>query len=131
MQPLDRPHVIRAWHALMERPDPDVLQALLAPGVVFRSPAVHTPQEGTDRTFSYLWAAIQVFGPGLDYWHEWHDESSAVLMFTAVVDGLTVEGVDIVRWDADDRIVEFTVMVRPYKGLQALIGAMGRKLESA
>lgn len=52
-------------------------------------------------------------------------------MFSAVVDGLTIEGVDIVRWDADDRIVEFTVMARPYKGLQALIGAMGRQLGSA
>lgn len=131
MRPRDTPNAIRAWHALVARPDPDALRALLAPGVVFRSPAVHTPQEGAERTFAYLWAAIQVLGPGLDYRHEWHDENSAVLMFTAVVDGLTVEGVDIIRWDADDRIVEFTVMARPYKGLQALIGAMGRQLGSA
>lgn len=122
------PAAIRAWHDLVAAPDPQKLRDLLASDVVFCSPAVHTPQAGPDLTFAYLWAAVQVLGPTLRYRHEWYDEHSAVLRFTATVDSLDVEGVDIIRWDGDGRIVEFTVMARPFKGLQALITAMGAQL---
>lgn len=125
----ETPDVVAAWHALVEAPDAKRLRALLAPDVTFRSPAVHTPQEGADRTFAYLWAALQVLGPTLRYEREWRDDESAVLMFSAVVDDLQVGGVDIIRWNSEGRIVEFTVMARPFKALQALIRAMGAELE--
>ena len=50
-------------------------------------------------------------------------------MFTATIDGRDVSGVDIIEWDEAGRIVDFTVMARPFKGLQALITAMGAELE--
>jgi hypothetical protein len=50
-------------------------------------------------------------------------------LFTATVDGREVSGIDIITWDDTDRIVDFTVMARPFKGLQALITAMGAELE--
>jgi hypothetical protein len=125
----DRPAVVSAWHACVEAPDRERLRAMLAPDVVFRSPAVHTPQEGLQVTEAYLWAALQVLGPTIEYVHEWYDESSAVLLFTATVDGREVSGIDIITWDDTDRIVDFTVMARPFKGLQALITAMGAELE--
>ncbi|MGO3325558.1 nuclear transport factor 2 family protein [Gordonia sp. (in: high G+C Gram-positive bacteria)] len=123
-----RPAAVARWHELVARPDRNGLTRLIAPGAVFRSPAVHAPQEGADKTLAYLWAALTVLGPSLAYGQEWISDSSAVLSFTATVDDLTLEGVDIIRWDDEGRIVEFTVMVRPYRGLLALIAAMGAAL---
>lgn len=123
------PPPVRAWHALVEHPDAGALRGLLAPGVTFRSPAVHTPQEGPERTFAYLWAALAVLGPGLTYHREWYSTDSAVLEFTTTIDGKDVHGVDIVTWDAEGLITDFTVMARPLRGLQVLIDAMGAELQ--
>jgi hypothetical protein len=129
MKSSDRPAVVSAWYDFTSNPDRDSLRAMLAPEVTFRSPAVHTPQEGPQVTEAYLWAALQVLGPTIEYVHEWFDESSAVLKFTATIDGREVSGVDIIEWDEAGKIVDFTVMARPFKGLQALITAMGAELE--
>ena len=129
MKSSDRPAIVSAWYAFAADPNRESLRAMLAPEVTFRSPAVHTPQEGPQVTEAYLWAALQVLGPTIEYVHEWFDESSAVLMFTATIDGRDVSGVDIIEWDEAGRIVDFTVMARQFKGLQALITAMGAELE--
>lgn len=117
-----------AWHAIAESRDPAGLADLLADDCVFRSPAVHTPQEGRALATTYLTAALVVLGPSLTYVEEWCSERSAVLEFSAEVDGLTVHGVDMLRWDEDARLTGFTVMVRPMRGLQALVAAMGAEL---
>ena len=98
---------------------------------VFRSPAVHTPQEGKALTTAYLSAALVVLGPTLTYRHEWWDDDSAVLEFTAELDGLTLHGIDMLRWGADDRLTEFTVMVRPFKGLTTLMERMLAELTAS
>lgn len=123
------PETVRSWHALVAHPDPAALRRLLADDVTFRSPAVHTPQEGPERTFAYLWAALAVLGPGLTYHREWYGDDSAVLEFTTTIDGLDVHGVDMITWDTEDKIVDFTVMARPLRGLQALVAAMGAELQ--
>ncbi|GAA4282714.1 nuclear transport factor 2 family protein [Brevibacterium daeguense] len=123
------PPLISAWHELVRSPSPEALRELLAPDVTFRSPAVHTPQEGAEKTFAYLWAAVRVLRPTIEYQHEWYDDSSAVLQFSATIDGFEVSGVDIIEWNAEGRITEFTVMVRPLKGLQAIVSAMGAELK--
>ena len=125
------PETVRAWHALVAEPDPATLRALLAADVTFRSPAVHTPQEGPDLTFAYLWAALAVLGPELTYHRLWYADDSAVLEFTTTIDGLDVHGVDIMTWDDHGAITDFTVMARPLRGLQALIAAMGAELQKA
>jgi hypothetical protein len=122
------PAALAAWHHVVEQQDPALLEELVAEGCVFRSPAVHTPQEGKALTMAYLSAAMVVLGPTLSYRHEWYDDASAVLEFTAEVGGLAVHGVDMVRWDDEDRLVEFTVMVRPFKGLTALMEQMAARL---
>jgi hypothetical protein len=116
------------WHAVVESGDPAGLPALIAPDAVFRSPAVHTPQVGRDTVVGYLTAAFTVLGPGLTYEREWIGDDSAVLQFRTEVDGLDVSGVDMITWDADGQIVDFTVMVRPAKALQAVIEHMGAEL---
>ena len=121
---MDRPQPLTRWHEVVSARNPSLLDDLLADGAVFRSPAVHTPQEGKELTSAYLSAALVVLGPTLAYQHEWYDESSAVLEFTAELDGLTVHGIDMFRWDEAGRITEFTVMVRPFKALQKLMELM-------
>ena len=122
------PAALRSWHAVVESRDPALLDDLLADDVVFRSPAVFTPQEGKAVTTHYLSSAIAVLGPSLRYVGQWHDQSSAVLEFEAELDGAYVQGVDILRWNDDSRLVSFTVLVRPLRGLQKLMELMAPQL---
>ncbi len=127
---MERPETLARWHEIVETSDPALLDALLADDAVFRSPAVHTPQEGKELTTAYLSAALVVLGPTLTYRHEWWDGSSAVLEFEAELDGLDVHGIDMLRWDDTGRLTEFTVMVRPFKGLTKLMDLMLIQLTS-
>lgn len=119
---------IARWHDVVARRDAAGLPAIIAPDAVFSSPAVHTPQEGRDLVVTYLSAAFVVLGPELTYHEEWVRERDAVLRFTTVVDGLQVEGIDLIRWDEEGLIREFTVMIRPFQALEAVIGAMAKQL---
>jgi hypothetical protein len=124
----EQPPAVRSWHAVAESGDLALLDDLLADDVVFRSPAVFAPQPGKALTARYLSSAIVVLGPTLRYVSEWHDEASAVLEFEAELDGSYVQGVDMLRWNGEDKLVSFTVMVRPIRGLQKLIELMAREL---
>ena len=127
----DQPAALRRWHAVVESKDPALLDDLLADEVVFRSPAVFAPQQGKALTTGYLRAALEVLGPSLRYVSQWHDQRSAVLEFEADLDGSYVAGVDILRWNAEGKLVSFTVMVRPMRGLQKLVELMARQLPAA
>lgn len=123
--------VIERWHAFLAGGhDPAALDALLADDVVFYSPAVFSPQEGRAKTAMYLSAAAKVFG-GTDFHYvgEWFAEGSAVLEFAATIDGIYVNGVDMIEWNDDERIVSFKVMMRPFKGLQAIMPRMAELLQ--
>ncbi|MFZ0191150.1 MAG: nuclear transport factor 2 family protein [Streptosporangiaceae bacterium] len=124
----EQPPAVKAWHAVVESGDPALLDDLLADDVVFRSPAVFAPQEGRDVAALYLRSAMVVLGPSLRYVGEWYAPSSAVLEFEAELDGLYVHGVDMLRWNDDDQLVSFTVMVRPMCGLTKLVELMQRQL---
>lgn len=125
---MSRPDPLERWHAIADARDAAGLGDLLAADCVFRSPAVHQPQEGRALTTAYLSAAIAVLGPTLHYVREWYDDTSAVLEFHAELDGLTVHGVDMLTWGEDGRLTDFTVMVRPFSGLQKVIERMAAEL---
>ena len=116
------------WHQVVENRDPAALPGMIAEDAVFNSPAVHTAQEGRDLVVAYLSAALVVLGRELTYHDTWQRENDAVLRFTTVVDGKDIEGIDLITWDDDGVIVSFTVMVRPIRGLEAVIGAMAQQL---
>jgi hypothetical protein len=120
----EQPAALRAWHTMVEAGDPALLDEMLAENVEFRSPAVFTPQRGKAAATLYLTGAITVLGPTLRYVGQWHDESSAVLEFEAELDGKYVQGVDMLRWDDEGKLTSVTVMVRPLRGLEKLIGLM-------
>jgi len=125
--------VIARWHQFIGGGhDPAVLDALLDEDAVFYSPAVFTPQEGRQKTTAYLMAAAKMFG-GTDfhYVEEWVGDRSAVLEFAATVDGVYVNGIDLITWNDDGRIVSFKVMMRPFKGLQAIMPKMAELLQQS
>jgi hypothetical protein len=119
---------VRAWHAVVQSGDAGLLDDLLADDVVFRSPAVFRPQEGKAVTTRYLTSAMAVLGPSLRYVGEWHGETTAVLEFEADLDGVYVQGVDMLRWNSEDQLIAFTVMVRPMRGLNKLVELMAQEL---
>lgn len=125
---MDSATALARWHAVVDGQDAAGLPALVAADAVFRSPAVHTPQAGCDAVVGYLTAAFTVLGPELTYEREWLGPDSAVLQFRTVVGGLDVSGVDIITWDDEGQIVDFTVMVRPAKALAAVMEHMGAEL---
>ncbi len=125
--------VIERWHQFIDGGhDAAVLDALLDADAVFYSPAVFSPQEGREKTAMYLRAAAMLFG-GTDfhYVEEWVGERSAVLEFAATIDGIHVNGIDMIAWNDDERIVSFKVMMRPLKGLQVIMPKMAELLQTA
>lgn len=128
-EPRTLPPTVEAWHEVVRTRDLAALDALLADDVVFRSPAVHAPQEGRALTRAYLGAALEVIAPHLTYHRQLVDAESAMLEFTTEVGGKQVHGIDLIRWDETGRIVDFTVMVRPMQGLTAVVEHMGAALQ--
>ena len=122
-----------AWYAYMKSHDHKALWDLLDPDAVFESPVVHTPQRGRDITFKYLAGAEQVLGgPGFTYVGEWRNDSGAVLEFTTELEGVAINGVDILTFNAvGDRITHFKVMIRPLKAINLLHRLMGEQLAKA
>lgn len=124
--------VIARWHEHVERGDPALLDALIAEDAVFQSPAVHSPQVGKAITLKYLRAAMVVLNnPSFRYLGEWTGEGSAVLEFETEMDGLIVNGVDMIWWNEAGQITRFKVMVRPLKALNALVARMAAELQRA
>ncbi|MBO0681139.1 nuclear transport factor 2 family protein [Mycolicibacterium sp. S2-37] len=123
------PPVIQRWLEFIDNTHDGDVSALLAADAVFYSPAVFTPQEGRDKTAAYLGAAAKLFGGGeFRYVNQWYGERSAVLEFVADLDGVHVNGIDMIEWNDAEEIVSFKVMLRPFKALQAVMPKMAELL---
>jgi SnoaL-like protein len=124
-------HPLQAWHRLVREHDPSGLNALLADDAVFYSPVVHTPQRGKALTAGYLTAAFQVFfNPTFRYVREIVGAADAMLEFETEIDGVLVNGVDIIKWNPSGQIVEFKVMIRPLKAINLIHQRMAAMLAS-
>lgn len=120
---------LSTWHDIARQRQTDRLQEIISEDCVFLSPVVHTPQRGRDATILYLSGALQVFNDSFHYTKEIVCESHAVLEFECTIDGILINGVDIMTFAEDGRICEFRVMVRPLKGMQLLQEKMAAMLE--
>jgi SnoaL-like domain len=126
------PPVIARWIDIIENGRTSELESLLAEDAVFYSPAVFSPQEGRDTALAYLTAAAKVFGDtDFHYVEKWYGERSAILEFAATIDGKYVNGIDMIHWNDAEQIVSVKVMVRPFKGLQALMPKMAELLATS
>ena len=123
------PEPIRRWHDLALNSRPQDIPALIAEDAVFESPVVHTPQVGRPIVSAYLTAAFQVFfNESFRYVRETIAADHAVLEFAVTLDGIEVNGVDIISWNAEGRITQFKVMLRPLKAVNLIHQRMGEML---
>jgi hypothetical protein len=121
---------LKTWHAVVANRDMQALQDLLADDVVFHSPVVHTPQRGKALTVLYLTGAMHTLNnEHFRYEREVVGQRDALLEFVTQIDGVHINGVDLIRWGDDGRIVDFKVMVRPLKAVNALHQAMAQMLQ--
>lgn len=124
------PTALAAWHHVVTSRDPAALHALLDEDVVFHSPVVHTPQRGRAITFQYLMGAMHVLNNAqFRYLREIVGDSDALLEFATEIDGLQINGIDLIRWNEAGRITDFKVMVRPLKAVNLLHQKMGEMLQ--
>lgn len=121
---------LELWHEILQQRDPGRLDEVLAEDCVFLSPVVHTPQVGRDLTRFYLTGAFHVLANDtFRYVREVVSGNHAVLEFVCEIDGISINGVDILTFDDAGRISEFKVMVRPLKAINLLHARMKSMLE--
>ncbi len=124
---------LQVWHDFVGDKNPATLFALLDPDMVFESPVVHRPQEGRDIGMRYLLGAMRVLGnEHFHYVGTWTSADGAVLEFVTEIDGLKVNGVDIMRFSDDrERIIHFKVMVRPMRAMEIVRERMAALLAAS
>ena len=121
---------ISTWHQVVKERNESALDQLLSDDVVFYSPVVHTPQIGKKITALYLSAAFHVFiNDTFHYVRELTTANDAVLEFEVEIDGIMVNGIDMIRWNEEGKIEEFKVFVRPLKAINLIHQKMAELLE--
>jgi SnoaL-like domain len=124
---------IAAWHAYMASGGAaDLLSAQIAEDAVFHSPVVHTPQAGKAKVMLYLLSAAKVLGnDSFRYVREIVDGNEACLEFAADIDGIHINGIDLITFGDDGKIKDFKVMVRPLKAVNKLWEMMAAQLQAS
>ena len=122
---------LKRWHEVIENGSrAEELSAIIRDDAVFHSPVVHTPQVGRPIVVAYLSAAGNTLGnDSFEYVRELIDGDNAMLEFTTEMDGIHVNGIDLIRFDEDGMIVDFKVMVRPLKAVNKVWEQMAAMLE--
>lgn len=122
---------LSTWHEVVKSRNAKGLELLLADDVVFHSPVVHAPQVGKAITIQYLSAAFHVFfNESFKYVREVTGPTDAVLEFQVEIDGISVNGVDMLKWNAEGKVVEFKVMIRPLKAINLIHQKMAAMLQA-
>ena len=121
---------IEAWHHGVNTMDDSILNDILDKNAVFFSPVVYKPQQGKAITKAYLSAAFRVFqNNNFHYVKEIIGDGQAMLEFNVEIDGIMIDGVDIISWNEAGKITEFKVMVRPLQAVNKLHQMMGEMLQ--
>jgi len=122
---------IDSWHTVFKSQKLDKLDKIIADNAVFTSPVVFKPMEGKEITKMYLFAAGQSFNMDkFKYIREVHDGINSVLEFETFIDDISVNGVDMIKWNNEGKIVDFKVMIRPLKAVQKVQEKMIESLNS-
>jgi hypothetical protein len=125
------PATLSTWHELVRTRNMQDIGSLLADNVVFHSPVVHTPLAGKTITLQYLTAAFHVFfNDSFRYVRELTGPRDAALEFQVELEGISVNGVDMIKWDDEGKIVEFKVLIRPLKAINLIHQKMAAMLQA-
>ena len=121
---------IKEWHEIVKSGNTENLSSIIDSDCIFYSPVVFTPQKGKEITIKYLSAAALVFGDdSFKYIKEVINEKNACLEFELKLNGIEINGVDLISWNDKNKISEFKVLIRPLKGVQLIHELMGGTLE--
>ena len=121
---------IKEWHKIVKSGNTENLSSIIDSDCIFYSPVVFTPQKGKELTIKYLSAAALVFGDdSFKYIKEVINEKNACLEFELKLNGIEINGVDLISWNDKNKISEFKVLIRPLKGVQLIHELMGGTLE--
>lgn len=123
---------LNKWHEFIATKNTNLLDQLLADDIVFHSPVVFTPQKGKMITKLYLTAAAEVLGSknaDFTYVNKVIDKNRCVLEFSALIEGIEINGVDIIEFDKAGKIVDFKVMIRPLQAIHKVNEKMTKMLE--
>ena len=115
------------WHEAVENKNMTILAEILTEDCIFRSPFLWKPKHGRPLAVAILKAASQVF-EDFAYHRQMTDGSSWTLEFSAHIGEIGLKGVDLICINEAGKITEVEVLVRPFKGLQALAEAMSNQL---
>ena len=122
---------IDSWHTVFKSQELDKLDKIISDNAVFTSPVVFKPMEGKEITKMYLFAAGQSFNMDkFKYIREVHDRTNSVLEFETFIDDISVNGVDMIKWNNEGKIIDFKVMIRPLKAVQKVQEKMIESLNS-
>jgi hypothetical protein len=122
---------LATWHQLIQDRNPKGLSAILSDQVVFHSPIVHTPQVGKSITTKYLMAALSIFvNDSFRYVRKVTSDHDAILEFQVEIDGVTVNGVDMITWNQEGQIIDFKVMLRPLQAVNLIHKKMELMLQA-
>jgi SnoaL-like domain len=128
MNPLNR-RIIDDWHAVALSGDCTALDGMIHDDAVFESPVVHTPQRGKAITIKYLTAAIATLNnPSTEFVGEWSSDKSVIVEFKSEIEGVAINGIDMIRFDETGLITHFKVMIRPLKAVNLIHRKMGEML---
>jgi len=118
------------FRAAVESKDIDAASELFAEDIVFHSPATFHPFVGRETVTRLLSIVADTF-EDFRYTDEFGTDEVHALIFRAAIGGREIEGLDLLRVDADGLIDDFTVMLRPISGLVPFAQAMGEKVQAA
>ena len=122
---------LEQWYQGYRSDDPEFLDSILDESVVFTSPIVFNPIEGKAMTKMYLMGAGITFNMDkFSYVREVLDGLDVILEFETFIDNIAVNGVDMIRWNEEGRIIDFKVMVRPLQAIHKLQEKMTEALDS-
>ena len=120
---------LATWHNIVSSSNIHDLDSLISEDCIFHSPVVHTPQIGKDLTIKYLSAAFKIFTNGtFEYVREIKNNNQAVMEFQLYINDIIINGVDIISWNAEGKIIDFKVMIRPLKAVKTIHENMGKIL---
>ena len=119
------------WYQVYRSDEPELLEEILDESVIFSSPVVFKPIEGKEMTKLYLMGAGITFNMDkFIYVREVVDGLDSILEFETYIDDILVNGVDMIRWNAEGKIIDFKVMVRPLRAIEALQKKMSESLDT-
>jgi hypothetical protein len=113
-----------------EAKDLELLTETLREDVVLHSPILFRGFEGREITIMVLSQVIEVL-EDIRYTDELVEGDTVALRFKANVGDRELEGIDFLELDADRKVAELTVFMRPLSALTAFNEQMKTRLEAA